>query len=89
VLKGVWCSCAHFKSGAFILYSTAPANFTKNPSHPGRKVEGVLHKISAAVRCEMDAPDLKCAHEHRTPLSTRYVPICRCLETIYKIFDKC
>jgi hypothetical protein len=22
----------------------------------------------------MDAPDLKCAHEHRTPLSTRYVP---------------
>jgi hypothetical protein len=37
-------------------------------------VEGVLHKIGAAVRCEMDAPDLKCAHEHRTPLSTRYVP---------------
>jgi hypothetical protein len=39
-----------------------------------RKVEGVLHKIGAAVRCKMDAPDLKCAHEHRTPLSTRYVP---------------
>jgi hypothetical protein len=37
-------------------------------------VEGVLHKIGAAVRCKMDAPDLKCAHEHRTPLSTRYVP---------------
>jgi hypothetical protein len=75
VLKGVWCLCAHFKSGASILYSTAPANFTKNPSHQGRKVEGVLYKIGAAVRCEMDAPDLKCAHEHRTPLSTIYVPL--------------
>ena len=57
------------------MNSTAPANFTKNPFHQGRKVEGVLHKIGAAVRCKMDAPDLKCAHEHRTPLSTRYVPI--------------
>jgi hypothetical protein len=56
------------------LHSTAPANFTKNPFHQGRKVEGVLHKIGAAVRCKMDAPDLKCAHEHRTPLNTRYVP---------------
>jgi hypothetical protein len=74
VLKGVRCSCAHLKSGASILYLTAPANFTKNPSHQGRKVEGVLHKIGAAVRCEMNAPDLKCAHEHRTPLSIRYVP---------------
>jgi hypothetical protein len=37
-------------------------------------VEGVFYKIGAAVRYEMDAPDLKCAHEHRTPLSTRYVP---------------
>jgi hypothetical protein len=28
----------------------------------------------------MDAPDLKCAHEHRTPLSTRYVPGGECDE---------
>jgi hypothetical protein len=74
VLKGVPCSCAHFKSGVSILHSTAPANFTKNPFHQGTKVEGVLHKIGAAVRCKMDTPDLKCAHEHRTPLSTRCVP---------------
>jgi hypothetical protein len=74
VLKGVRCSCVHFKSGASILHSTAPANFTKNPFYQGKKVEGVLHKIGAAVRCNMDAPDLKCAHEHHTPLSTRYVP---------------
>jgi hypothetical protein len=31
-------------------------------------------KIGAAVRCEMDVPDLKCAREHRTHLNTRYVP---------------
>jgi hypothetical protein len=74
VLKRVRCSCAHFKSGASILHSTTPANFTKNPSHQGRKVEGVLHKIGAAVRYEMNVLDLKCAREHRTPLSTRYVP---------------
>jgi hypothetical protein len=61
------------KSGASILHSTTPANFTKNPSHQGRKVEEVLHKIGAAVRCKMDVPDLKCAREHCTPLSTRYV----------------
>jgi hypothetical protein len=73
VLKEVRCSYAHFKSGASILYSTAPANFTKNPSHQGRKVERVLHKIGAAVRYEMDAPDLKCAYEHRTSLSTRLI----------------
>jgi hypothetical protein len=75
VLKRVRCSYAHFKSSASILDSTTPANFTKNPFHQGRKVEGVLHKIGAAVRCKMDAPDLKCAYEHRTPLSTRYVPL--------------
>jgi hypothetical protein len=78
VLKEVRCSCAYFKSGASILYSTTPANFTKNPSHQERKVEVVLHKISAAVRCEMDVPDLKCVREHRTPLSTRYVPLFVC-----------
>jgi hypothetical protein len=37
-------------------------------------VEEVLHKIGAAVRFEMDASDLKCAHEHCTPWSTRYIP---------------
>jgi hypothetical protein len=39
-----------------------------------RKVKGVLCKIGASVRCWMDVPDLKYAREHRTPLSTRYVP---------------
>jgi hypothetical protein len=52
-----------------------PANFTKNLSHKRRKVEGVLHKIGDAVRCEMDIPNLKYAHEHCTPLSIRYVAI--------------
>jgi hypothetical protein len=44
-------------------------------------VEEVLHKIDAAVRYKMDAPDLKCAHEHRTPLSTRYVPLQKSLKS--------
>jgi hypothetical protein len=74
VLKGVRCSYAYFKSGASIMHSTAPANFTKNSFHHGRKVEGVLHKIGAAVKCKIDAPDLKYAHEHHNPLNTRYVP---------------
>jgi hypothetical protein len=61
----------------------------KNSSHQGRKVEGVLHKIGAAVRCEIDVPDLKCAREHRTPLSTRYVPLsstsCPSLLVLFKL----
>jgi hypothetical protein len=47
----------------------------KNPFHLPLLVGGVLRKIAGVVEYKMDAPDLKCAHEHRTPLSTRYVPI--------------
>jgi hypothetical protein len=72
VLKRVRCSRAHFKSETFIFHPTVGSNFTKNSSHHGREVEGVLYTIGAAVRCWMDVPDLKCAREHRTPLSTRY-----------------
>jgi hypothetical protein len=75
VLIEVRCSRVHLKSGAFILHLMTPANFTKNLSHKRRKVEGVLHKIGDAVRCEMDIPNLKYAHEHCTPLSIRYVAI--------------
>jgi hypothetical protein len=72
VLKGVRCSRAHFKSGTSIQHPAATVNLIKNPSHQGRNVKGVLCKIGASVW--MDVPDLKCACEHRTPLSTRYVP---------------
>jgi hypothetical protein len=74
VLKGVRCSRAYFKSGTSISHPAAAVNLIKNPSHQGRKVKGVLCNIDASIRCWMDAPDLKCAREHRTPLSTRYVP---------------
>jgi hypothetical protein len=47
----------------------------ENSFHLSPLVGGVLRKIAGVVECKMDASDLKCAHEHRTPLSTRYVPI--------------
>jgi hypothetical protein len=47
----------------------------KNPFHLLPLVGGVLRKIAGVVEYKMDPPDLKCAHEHRTPLSTRYVPL--------------
>jgi hypothetical protein len=70
----VRCSRAHFKSGTSIQHLTeAPilqrTSFTFLPWW-----EGLLIKLTAAAGCEMDVPDLKCAREHRTPLSTRYVP---------------
>jgi hypothetical protein len=75
VLKGVRCSSAHFKSETSISHRAASVNLINNPSHQVRKVKGVLCKIGASVRCWMDVPDLKCAREHCTPLSTGYVPL--------------
>jgi hypothetical protein len=75
VLKGVRCSRAHFKSGTSIQHLTEALILQRTPFTFLTWWEGFLIKLTAAAGCEMDVSDLKCALEHRTPLSTRYVPI--------------
>jgi hypothetical protein len=75
----IWCSKrygahVHILNLVHLSCIQRHQQFYEEPLPPGEEGGRVLHKIGAAVRCEMDAPDLKCAHEHRTPLSTRYVP---------------
>jgi hypothetical protein len=39
----------------------------------GGRWEGFFVKLTVAVECEMDVLYLKCAREHRTPLSNGYI----------------
>jgi hypothetical protein len=66
------CSKGYDAHRTSISHPKVGTHFMKNPVHHRRKMEEVLYKIGAAV--EIDVPDLKCAREHHTPLSTRYVP---------------
>jgi hypothetical protein len=45
VLKGVRCSCAHFKSGASILYSTTPAILRRTPPTRRGRWKGFFTKL--------------------------------------------